>query len=60
MEEEITIKTLKGYNPKIGTREIAKLLGISRNTVKKVLREAPDKESGKPDKINKEYVFRIQ
>ena len=54
MEEIITIKTLKSHNPKIGTREISRLVGISRNTVKRVLRGTADKESEKIEKINKE------
>ena len=37
MEDWVTIKNLKKRNPKLGTRQIANLLGISRNTVKKAL-----------------------
>ena len=54
MEEKITIKTIRSHNPKIGTREISRLLGISRNTVKRVLREPPDKAAEKQEKLNKE------
>lgn len=44
MEDWVTIKNLKARNPDIGTRTLARLLGISRNTVKKVLanNEAPN------------------
>lgn len=38
MEDWVTIKNLKKRNPKLGTRQIASLLGISRNTVKKALK----------------------
>ena len=43
MEDWVTIKNLKKHNPKLGTRQIASLLGVSRNTVKKALQrsEAP-------------------
>lgn len=43
MEDWVTIKNLKKHNPKLGTRQIARLLGVSRNTVKKALQrhEAP-------------------
>lgn len=43
MEDWVTIKNLKKHNPKLGTRQIAKLLGVSRNTVKQALQrsEAP-------------------
>ncbi|MGA9291198.1 MAG: IS21 family transposase, partial [Ignavibacteriaceae bacterium] len=37
MEDWVTIKNLKKHNPKLGTRQIARLLGVSRNTVKKAL-----------------------
>ncbi len=35
MEKWVTIRNLKKKNPNIGTREIARLLGISRSTVRK-------------------------
>ncbi len=38
MEDWVTIRNLKKHNPKLGTRAIAKLLGISRNTVKRALK----------------------
>lgn len=37
MEDWVTIKNLKKKNPNLGTRTIADMLGISRNTVKKAL-----------------------
>jgi len=38
VEEWITIRNLKKKNPSLGTRSIAKLVGVSRNTVKKALK----------------------
>ena len=38
MEDWITIRNLKKRNPNMGTKTIAKKLGLSRNTVKKALR----------------------
>jgi DNA-binding MarR family transcriptional regulator len=38
MEDWITIRNLKKRNPNMGTKAIAKKLGLSRNTVKKALR----------------------
>ena len=35
VEDWVTIRNLKKKNPNIGTRTIALMLGISRNTVKK-------------------------
>jgi transposase len=55
MDTWTTIKNLKKVNPSMGTRTIAKLVGVSRNTVKKVLLEdvSPiDKKEG-AKKINK-------
>lgn len=40
MEDWVTIKNLKKHNPKLGTRQIAKLLGLSRNTIKKALQRS--------------------
>jgi len=37
MEDWVSIKNLRAKNPKLGTRKIADLLGVSRNTVKKAL-----------------------
>ncbi len=52
MEDWVTIKNLKKRNPNLGTRKIAGLLGVSRNTVKSALRseEAPRYE--RESKIN--------
>lgn len=57
MEDWVTIRNLKHKNPNIGTRELAKMLGISRNTVKKVLKsdEAPQYNRGEK-KINEHIV----
>ena len=55
METWSTIKNLKKVNPTMGSRTIARLTGVSKNTVKKVLRDdgAPiDKNKG-VKKINK-------
>jgi len=38
MEDWVTIRNIKSKNPGIGTRTIANMLGISRNTVKKALK----------------------
>ena len=48
MEDWVTIRNLKKKNPNIGTRELAKMLGISRNTIKKALKsdEAPEYNRG--------------
>lgn len=48
MEDWVSIKNIKAKNPKLGTRKIAELLGISRNTVKKALKsdEAPAYNKG--------------
>jgi len=36
-EDWVTIRNLRKKNPYMGTRKIADLVGISRNTVKKAL-----------------------
>ena len=42
LEDWISIKNLKLKNHSLGTRQIAKLLGLSRNTVKKAFkRDSP-------------------
>jgi Mn-dependent DtxR family transcriptional regulator len=41
MEDWVTIRNLKKRNANMGTRKIAELLGVSRNTVKRAL-EAED------------------
>lgn len=54
MEDWVSIKNIRAKNPKLGTRKIAELLGISRNTVKKALKSdaAPQYNSGER-RINK-------
>lgn len=54
MEDWVSIKNLRSKNPDLGTRKIAKLLGISRNTVKKALLSdnAPEYNRG-VKKVNK-------
>ena len=49
MEDWVTIRNLKKKNPSIGTRELAKMLGISRNKIKKALKsdEAPEYNRGR-------------
>jgi hypothetical protein len=49
MEDWVTIRTLKARNPALGSRAIAGLLGISRNTVKDALASdrAPQYERAK-------------
>lgn len=51
MEDWVTIKNLKSKNPDMGSRSIAKLLDLSRNTVKRALKS----ESG-PIYLRKEKV----
>ena len=48
MEDWVTIRNLKKKNQSLGTRAIADMLGISRNTVKKALAsdEAPQYSRG--------------
>ncbi len=39
MEDWVTIRNLKAKNPNMGTREIARILKESRNTVKLALKD---------------------
>ncbi len=39
VEDWVTIRNLKNHNPDLGTRKIAKLLNVSRNTVKSALKK---------------------
>lgn len=63
MEEHVTIRTLKQRNPKLGSRKIAELLGVSRNTVKKALKSENVPEYKRQPKINlhlepfKDYIY---
>jgi transposase len=52
MEDWITIKNLKHRCPELGTRKIAQLLGISRNTVKKALNSDSGPAYQRAAKIN--------
>jgi len=52
MEDWITIKNLKKRNSNLGTRAIAKLLGISRNTVKNALNEVQAPKYEREKEIN--------
>lgn len=54
MEQWVTIRTLKGKNPKLGTRQIAELLGVSRNTVKRALRSEKEPEYVRTETVNPE------
>ena len=54
MEDWVTIKNLKKRNPKMGTRKIAELLGVSRNTVRRALRSDAVPEYSREPKINPE------
>lgn len=57
MEDWVTIRNLKKKNPNLGTRTIADMLSISRNTVKKALKsdEAPTYNRGEK-KINENII----
>jgi transposase len=63
LEDWVTIKNLKKRNSKLGTRQIAGLLGISRNTVKKALKKNETPGYKRQKEINpkmlpfKEYIF---
>ena len=54
MEDWVTIRNIKIKNPNYGTRKIAKILGVSRNTVKKALKSDEAPEYNRNIKINKE------
>ena len=57
MEDWVTIRNLRTKNPSLGTRTIALMLGVSRNTVKKALlrEEIPLYNRGEK-KINEHIV----
>lgn len=63
MEDWVTIKNIKKHNSKLGTRQIAGLLNISRNTVKKALKNKEAPKYKRQKKINthiepfKEYIY---
>ena len=52
MEDWVTIQNLKRRNPKMGTREIAKLIGCSRNTVKAALKREQHNGYNREEKVN--------
>jgi len=52
MEDWVTIQNLKRRNPKMGTRQIAKLIGCSRNTVKAALKREQHNGYEREEKIN--------
>jgi len=52
MEDWVTIQNLKRRNPKMGTRAIAKLMGISRNTVKAALKRKQHNGYERKEEIN--------
>jgi transposase len=54
MEDWITIRNLKTRNPRMGTRKIAKKLGLSRNTVKNALKSEDAPEYKRKTYINPE------
>jgi len=54
MEDWVTIRNLKKRRPDLGTRKIAELLGMSRNTVKRALRSNEYPVYKRKSKINKE------
>lgn len=62
MEDWVTIRNLKKKNPSLGTRAIAKLVGISRSTVKKALGSEQYPRYSRSKKVNtaiepfKEYI----
>ena len=54
MEDWVTIRTMKQHNPNMGTRAIAKQLGIARNTVKRALKEDEPPKYERKECINPE------
>lgn len=54
MEEWVTIRNIKKRQPSLGTRKIAKMLGISRNTVKRALSQDEFKGYQRPSKVTEE------
>jgi transposase len=56
MEDWVTIRTLKARNPSMGSRAIAGLLGISRNTVKTALAKERAPEYQRQKLVNPEIA----
>lgn len=54
MEDWVTIRNLKKRKPELGTRAIAKMLGLSRNTVKRALKNEESPSYGPREYINPE------
>jgi hypothetical protein len=52
MEDWVTIRNLKKRNDKLGTREIAQILNISRNTVRSALRRNDVPVYKRKEKVN--------
>ena len=63
MENWVTIKNLRRHRPNLGTRKIAELLGLSRNTVKRSLLSESEPNYKRISKINpeiepfKDYIY---
>lgn len=58
MEDWVTIKNLKKHNPRLGTRHIARLLGVSRNTVRRALQRQAVPEYKRKEKGSALEPFR--
>ncbi len=56
MEDWVTIQNMKKRNPSLGTRQIAKLLNLSRNTVKRALDEEKEPRYQREKKVNPELA----
>ncbi len=52
MEDWVTIRNIKSKKPTYGSRRIAQLLGLSRNTVRSALRSDSPPEYKREDKVN--------
>jgi transposase len=63
MEDWVTIRNLKKRNPALGTRTIAGLIGISRNTVKAALKNNQEPQYERKECVNddikpyEDYIF---
>jgi len=63
MEDWVTIRNLKAKNPNMGTREIARILKVCRNTVKQALKDievpkyARRSASSEENEKFREYIF---
>lgn len=56
VEDWVTIRNLKKKNPNLGTRTIADMLGISRNTVKKALKSDEEPVYNRGEKKINEHI----